>query len=141
MTIATTVEEAIATHNRLIEEGHFTDGSGIEDEVGASAVTVFTSIPGEAAITLNKKQAFLGPLNEFTVYSGEWVGLELALKIIKDHPEIDKPIAIFTLSKPPSNSLANLSLNALPDPKQKHPYPLDPGPYRSFRQQSSRHCC
>ncbi len=81
-TVAATTEEAIATHERLVEEGHFaiyTDGSGIEDKIGASAVTVFTPIPGEAAITLDKKQALLGPLTEFTVYSGELIGLELGL--------------------------------------------------------------
>lgn len=60
------------------------------------AVTVFTPIPGEAAITLDKKQAFLGPLEEFTVYSGKLIGLELALRIVEDHLEVDKLIAIFT---------------------------------------------
>ena len=58
-TVAASTEEAIATHDRLVEEGgHFsiyTNGSGIEDKVGASAVTVFTPIPGEVAITLDKK--------------------------------------------------------------------------------------
>ena len=47
-------------------------------------------------MTLDKKQALLGPLTEFTVYSGELIGLELALKIVEDHPEIDRPITIFT---------------------------------------------
>lgn len=60
------------------------------------AVTVFTPIPGEAAISLDKKQAFLGPLEEFTVYSGKLIGLELALRIVEDHLEVDKLIAIFT---------------------------------------------
>ncbi len=56
---------------------------------------MFTPIPGEAAITLDKKQAPLGPLTEFTVYSGELTGLELGLEIVEDHPEIDRPVAIF----------------------------------------------
>ena len=40
----------------------YTNGSGIEGKVGASAATVFASIPGEAAITLDREQDFLGPL-------------------------------------------------------------------------------
>lgn len=50
---------------------------------------MFAPIPGEAAITLDREQAFLGPLTEFTVYSRELIGLGLA-------SEVENPIAIFT---------------------------------------------
>lgn len=54
-TLAATREEAITTHNRLVEAGHFaiyTDGSWIEGKVGASAVTVFAPYPGKRQLLL-----------------------------------------------------------------------------------------
>ena len=98
-TIASTAEKAIATHNVLLaSDGHFviyTDGSGIDSKVGASAVTMITPIPGEPPIVADKRQAFLNPLSKFTVYCGELVGIDIALDIIKDNPQ-NRPVAIFT---------------------------------------------
>lgn len=70
------------------------DGSGIEGKVGASAVTVFAPVPGEAAITLDREQAFLGPLTEFTVYSRELIGLGLASRGWKPHYNLHRQPSI-----------------------------------------------
>lgn len=40
-------------------------------------------------------------MEEFTVYSGKLIGLELALRIVEDHLEVDKLIAIFTNNQAP----------------------------------------
>ena len=98
-TIALTAEKAIATHDALLaSDGHFiiyTDGSGIDSKIGASAVTMITPIPNEPPIVADKRQAFLDPLSKFTVYCGELVGIDIALNIIKDNPQ-NRPVAIFT---------------------------------------------
>lgn len=57
---------------------------------------MFVSIPEKAAITLNGNQAFLESLTEFTVYSWKLIRLVLTFKIVETHPEVEKPIAIFT---------------------------------------------
>lgn len=96
---ATAKEGAITTHNRLDEVRHFAiydDGIEIKAKVKTSTVTIFVSIPEKAAITLNGNQAFLESLTEFTVYSWKLIGLVLTFKIVETHPEVEKPIAIFT---------------------------------------------
>lgn len=50
ITIATAAKEAIATHNQLIRDPNiltiYTDGSGINQKIRVSAVTMFTPYPG-----------------------------------------------------------------------------------------------
>lgn len=50
----------------------YTDGSGINDKIGAAAV-----LPSQGIVC----KAFLGPSHCFTVYSGELQGIAMALNI------------------------------------------------------------
>lgn len=98
-TIAANDQESIATHDVVIaRKTHlviYTDGSGIDGKVGASAVTLFSPFAGATPMIADRKQAYLGPLTDYTVYSGELAGLDLALKIVEENPS-EKPVAIFT---------------------------------------------
>lgn len=98
ITIALNNKETIATHNAILKAGThmviYTDGSGIDNKVGASAITLFTPIERQPPIVADREQAYLGPLTKYTVYSGELIGLDLALKIARKHS--DTLIAIFT---------------------------------------------
>lgn len=51
----------------------YTDGSGINDKIGAAAV-----VPSQGIVC----KAFLGPGHCFTVYSGELQGIAMALNIV-----------------------------------------------------------
>jgi ribonuclease HI len=75
----------------------YTDGSGINGHVGASATCPQSQI---------RKQAYLGPDKEFTVPIAELVGLALALDIAKEDADrqieilVDSQTAPTTLRKP-----------------------------------------
>ena len=81
-------KDAIANQNRLIlNNSHlaiYTDGSGIQNKTGASAVTMFTPWEGATPLVARKKQACLGSDQEFTVYFGELYGLWMALDLIAE---------------------------------------------------------
>ncbi|MCJ1427765.1 hypothetical protein MMC29_005670, partial [Sticta canariensis] len=68
------------------------DGDG---EAGRLQVTLFTPVASEPLMVADKRQAYLGPLTEYTVYSDELIGLNLALEIMENRPE-NRPVAIFT---------------------------------------------
>lgn len=70
----------------------YTDGSGINGHVGASATCPQNQI---------QKQAYLGPDKEFTVPIAELVGLALALEIAKE--ATDRQMDIF-VDHPPKTS-------------------------------------
>ncbi len=84
---------ALITHERLLVQEpslfYYTDGSGIDGHVGASAVSPFTGA---------KRRKYVEPLGEYSVYSGELYGILLALELAtderKDHSELS--ITIFT---------------------------------------------
>jgi ribonuclease HI len=83
-TIHNSPEEATASHDKLIREHPsaihvYTDGSGINDKVGSSAVWL-------AANTTRK--AYMGTLQESTVYAGEVYGFIMALEMIRDSDRI-----------------------------------------------------
>lgn len=79
-------KDAIANHNRVIlNNSHlaiYTDGSGIQNKIGASAFTMFTPWEGATPLVARKKQACLGSDQGFTVYFGELYGLWRALDLI-----------------------------------------------------------
>lgn len=85
-TITSSKEQAISQHNTAIQTSTsqgllpiYTDGSGINGKIGASAVT--TSI---------SDQAYLGPDTQYTVFAGELYGILLALHIVYFIIQIEK---------------------------------------------------
>lgn len=72
----------------------YTDGSGIDGEVGASAVTLFTPTVSEPSMAADRRQIYLGPLIDYTVYSGDLIGVDLALDIMEAYPD-ERHVAIF----------------------------------------------
>ncbi len=104
--ISMNADEAIANHNATVLSTDtvivYTDGSGIAERIGAAATALYT---GE------ERSACLGSSSEYTVYSGELVGLHLALDIVEGQNTIKKAIiytdnqaAIKTLANPQSKS-------------------------------------
>ena len=84
--IASSKELAINQHNTTIQNSTsqgflpiYTDGSGINGKIGASAVT--TSI---------SDQAYLGPDTQYTVFASELYGIHLALHIAYFITQIEK---------------------------------------------------
>ena len=84
---------ALIDHERLLMEEpaltFYTDGSGIEGHVEAAAVC-----PAIGAV----RRRYLGPLPDYTVYSGELMGiilaLEIAIDVQDDYPDLSR-IRIF----------------------------------------------
>ncbi len=90
ITIAKSAGEATAFHNDIRRNGRqrsfYTDGSGINDLIGASAVETVVlhdlELPGiPQTMAVGQKQACLGPSTSFTVYFGELYGILIAIKI------------------------------------------------------------
>lgn len=78
ITIHSSKLEAGKSHKRLLKDISrknsqvliYTDGSGINEKIGAAAVGPTTTW-----------SAFLGPIDSFTVYAGELYGISLATKL------------------------------------------------------------
>lgn len=102
ITIAANDEEAMATYDAITATGThlaiYTDGSGINGKVETSAVTLFIPIVNEPSMVAVQKLTYLWPLAEYTVYSGELIGLNLVLQIAETHPTT-QPVAIFNDSQ------------------------------------------
>lgn len=86
ITVASTKEQAINQHKTTVQNSMgeglvpiFTDGSGINGKIGASAVTASIS-----------DQAYLGPDTQYTVFAGELYGILLALHIAYFIIQIEK---------------------------------------------------
>ena len=84
-------DSAIQAHSKLVQEKAlvvYTDGSGINGKIGASAVSLFTGV---------FRSACIGPSEWYTVYFGELYGIYMAMQIALDtEPTGDRPLIIFT---------------------------------------------
>jgi ribonuclease HI len=72
----------------------YTDGSGIDEQIGASAVLYVHSIEWSAL------RLHLGSNEQHTVFEGEGVGGCLALVLLLDLPEVQGPVTIAVDSQP-----------------------------------------
>jgi hypothetical protein len=102
VTILGTREEAERMHKEIISRlehllAMYTDGSGINEKVGAAAVAPTLGI---------RESAFMGKQNSTTVYAAELFGILMALTIItRSSPQTaaiftDNQAALWSLSKP-----------------------------------------
>lgn len=97
-TLAAITEQANTTHSHLVEKVHlaiYINKSRMEGKKVASTVTMIFLIPREVANALDREQTILKSMTNFTRYSKELIGLKLVVKIVEDHPRIEKPIAVF----------------------------------------------
>jgi ribonuclease HI len=87
--IADTAEEAILQHNSFCKEAHttciFTDDSGINGHIGATAVTLSTP-SSMSSLVLQKRTQYMGTDTQSTVYAAELKGILLALEILTANP-------------------------------------------------------
>ena len=115
ITIASSAKEATDTHDQLTKDptvlAVYTDGSGINQKIGASAITLFIPYLGAQPMVAQTKQACLGTDEEFTVYMGELYGLAMACEIIAEadktqpvHIFVDSRAAIFAVQNPRQQS-------------------------------------
>jgi ribonuclease HI len=98
-------ETAIETHNTILTRSGdllivYTDGSGINEKVGAAAVT----LQGDT------RQAYMGEDIESTVYAAELEGIRMALEITS-RAEKDKGI-IFSDSQAALKAIRNLGCSS-----------------------------
>lgn len=74
--------EALINHERLLAEKpslvYYSDGSGFQNEVGAAAVNFVTGA---------RVKKYVGPLDLYSVYIGELVGISLALDLALDETD------------------------------------------------------
>lgn len=95
-TIAKTPEEAMKFHDAVADGSYlhfYTDGSGINDRIGASAVRTIKipewdqpNINLPKIIEAESRKAYLGPSASYTVYFGELYGILMALQMVPiDH--------------------------------------------------------
>ena len=73
----------------------YTDGSGINGRIGASAVTMFSPWPGARPLVAREKRACIGSDQQFTAYFGELYGLLMALDLVVFNNSNQK-VLIFT---------------------------------------------
>ena len=106
ITIDPTSEEAQQSHDALVGTSNhlviYTDGSGIDYAIGASACTIITPMKGCPPIITTKRQAYLGLQSGYTVYFGELYGIYMALDIAKVDRDLNQdhsPVVIFTANK------------------------------------------
>jgi ribonuclease HI len=78
--IESSAEEAQQQHDRKVDTGEslsiYTDGSGIDGQIGAAAVCL---------ITKQSRIAYMGPNTVSTVYAAELQGINLALQIAQEY--------------------------------------------------------
>lgn len=95
-------ETARVSHDAITEDPRnitiYTDGSGIDRRIGASAVWTTSMGLTWAPLVAHTKKAFLGTIENFTVYTGELYGIIMALELIKENDDKDsnRPIYILT---------------------------------------------
>ena len=82
-------ERATKTHDLIMGDPDnitiFTDGSGIRNTVGASAIwTLGIMNEGQTRVPVYSKAAIIGEMHEYTVYFGELYGILMALELVKD---------------------------------------------------------
>ena len=91
-------QQILESQNRLHDALFYTDGSGINGQIGAVSV-----LP---AMNLTIR-AYLGEAHLFTVYSGELVGILLALWTARDHLWLKTKILIFTDKQASIQAISN----------------------------------
>lgn len=85
--------EALINYERLLAQNsslvYYTDGSGLQDQVGAAAVNLVTGA---------RLKKYVGPLDLHSVYIAELVGISLALGLALDETKSypTTPVLIFT---------------------------------------------
>lgn len=89
--IAATREQAIEDHDGNSDEIRiYTDGSGIDDHIGAAAV-LFRNGQLQPKVL----RYHLGTADEHTVYEAEVVGLTLAAQLLSREEDVTYPVSIF----------------------------------------------
>ena len=97
-------DTAIKNHDKVVYRSSpdfitiYTDDSGINDRISASAVRMIT-LPEGLSIPVTNKSADIRPASQFTVYFGELYGLYLALEILSKEPtefKDERPVIIYT---------------------------------------------
>ena len=87
--IKATAEEAIETHNEIAYGNDliiYTDGSGIDSNIGAAAYNMWRA---------KERKAYLGTDKQHTVYSAELYGILMALEMAKED-DTRRKVHIFT---------------------------------------------
>ncbi len=86
------------THDQIVsKETHlmiYIDESEINDEIDVSIVILLFSNDNNRSIIVEKRQAYLDLLSNYTIYSRELIELNLILKIMKTYLD-DRSIIIF----------------------------------------------
>lgn len=99
ITIAFNANEAVESHNRVVADPKiitlYTDGSGINQRIGAAAVEIFTPFPRAVPSAAKVRATYLGYDTNFTVYSGELQGLKMALEMAMEDNS-NRHVFIFT---------------------------------------------
>ena len=97
--ISVRVELAISNHNFLMTSRNYlaiyTDGSGINGRIRASAVTIFSSWPGACPLVATEKRTCIGSDQQFTVYFGKLYGPLMTLDFVVEDNSNQK-VLIFT---------------------------------------------
>ncbi|KAJ7159413.1 ribonuclease H-like domain-containing protein [Mycena filopes] len=83
----------------------YTDGSGIDQRIGASAVLYCNRVE-VASLRL-----CLGSAGHHTVFEGEGVGASLALALLKKQPEVRGAVSIVVDSQPAINAVRATAAN------------------------------
>jgi ribonuclease HI len=94
-------DTAIKSHNQIQSEAKlafFTDGSGYEGKIGASAVAPDRGI---------QARRFLGTTEQATVYIAELAGIEMALNKFKSQREQSRELVIFADSRAAIQAVQN----------------------------------
>lgn len=91
-------QQILEGQNHLNDALFYTDGSGINGQIGAASV-----LPAKNLTVC----AYLGEAHLFTVYSGELVGILLALRTARDHLWLKTEILIFTDNQASIQAIGN----------------------------------
>ncbi len=91
-------QQILERQNQINDALFYTDGSGTNGQVGAASVLPFMNL------TI---RAYLGEAHLFTVYSGELVGILLALWTARDHLWLKTKILIFTDNQASIKAISN----------------------------------
>ncbi|KAF8558627.1 hypothetical protein OG21DRAFT_1481317 [Imleria badia] len=101
--VAADKDKSISEHDLITSGTHiYTDGSGIEGNIGAAAV-LYTSNRNPRLLRYH-----LGKDNEHTVYKAKAVGLTLAAQLLLMECDLDLPSIYSSTIKQPSNPVMSL---------------------------------